>query len=209
LKLLSRQHDPERGGGRGANLKVYDLRGAIPFSGDFTAQKPAANNIHRLKVFQKFLGWDTVPDGLKVLDIGKSNFISRGLGITHNTVGDLNKGVRAPDKDYDIITSFEVFAHCINPLLLTQECHRLLKPGGSLFLSTPVAGHWGIALIHGVVNMTEYKKEPVQVIHQYVGFKPVRYQQCNPWPFKFIFYGFRPPFRWLLNRFQLWEFKKL
>jgi len=199
-------YNPEKGVGWGSKLKVYDLKGVIPYSGDFTAQKPAVNNKHRLKVFRKFMGWETVPEGLKVLDIGKSNFISRELGITHNTVGDLNKSVRAPSTDYDVITSYEVFAHNMNPLLFTQNCYNLLRPGGVLYLSTPLAR--GINWRHGRGNFTEYKKDAIQVLHEYVGFKPVRYETHNPWPWFFIFYGIRPPFRYLHNRFQLWEFQK-
>jgi len=232
------RNDPERSKwGRGANLQVYDMKGVTPFSGQFTADKPAVNNKHRLKVFRKFFSFDKFPEHLKVLDVGKSNFIARHLGITHNTIGDLNNGIKkiiiqklvtrevenpkledslwvekidvvnAEPAQYDVITNFEVFNHMMNGLLFLQDCNRLLKMGGKMYLSTPLL--WGVALSHGRGNYMELPKDRVLIILQYCGFKPIRYRRENPWPFRFIFYGFRPPFRWLLNRFQLWEFKKV
>jgi len=199
-------HNPEAGvKGQRGKLKVYDLKGAIPFSGHFTADKDAINNKHRLKVYRKFIGLDTF-EGRKVLDIGKASYISRQLEVTHNTVGDLNKGIRAPSNNYDIITCMEVFQHVMNPLQLMQDCHGLLRPGGTLYMGTPLL--WCIPWFHGRGNFTEYKKDRVQILMEYVGFVPVRYQWGNPWPFRFCFYGIRPPLRWLHNRFQLWEWKK-
>jgi SAM-dependent methyltransferase len=237
MGFLSRAYDPEKSSSeRGANLKVYDLKGATPFSGMFTADKPAQNNKHRLRVFRKFFGWDTKPDGLRVLDIGRSNYISRHLGITENTQGNFNEPItkiavnrileRVPDnpkttdnlyaerieiipaldEQYDAITSFETFAHCMNPLILTRECHRMLKPGGSLYLSTPLLR--GIAYFHGRGNFTEYKKDRILTIHQYCGFRPERYETKNPWMWWFPLYGFRPIVKTILNRFQLWQFIK-
>jgi len=200
------KYNPEKGVGRGGKLKVYDLKGSIPFSGHFTADKDAPNNRHRLKVYRKFMGWDSVPDGVKVLDIGKSNFIGRELGITHFTVGDLNKGIRAPSDNYDIITNFEVIAHTMNPLIHAQACYALLKPGGVMYLATPK--QWIVPWYHGRGNFAEYKKDRMQILLEYVGFIPVRYEEHSPWPWFFIFYGIRPPFRYLLNRFQLWELAK-
>ena len=232
------RNDPERAKrGKDKAIPVYDLEGAIPWSGDFTAQRPAENNRHRLRLFRKILGYDSIPENLKVLDIGKSNFIGRHLGATHNTVGDLNKGINkiiiqriverevenpktedslvaekleivpATDGVYDAVFSFEIYSHNMNILQLTQHCNKVLKLGGSLFLTTPLPRL--IAWEHGRGNMVEYKKSAVEVVHQYCGFKPVRYETHNPWPFSFVFYGIRPPFRWIHNRFQFWEFIKV
>jgi len=199
-------YNPEKGVGWGGKLKVYDMKGTIPFSGHFTADKDAPNNKHRLKCIREFVGFDVVPDGLKVLDIGKPNYISRQMGITDNTTGDLNRIVRAPSDNYDIITCLEVIQHVMNPLFLAQECHRLLKPGGIFYVATPKL--WIIPWFHGRGNFTEYKKDRMQILLEYAGFEPLRYKEYNPWPLSFIFYGIRPPFRYLHNRFQMWELRK-
>ena len=201
--------NPEKGVGQGGKLKVYDLKGAIPFSGQFTADLDRPNNKHRLKVYREFMGWDTVPPGLKVLDIGKPSFISRAMEIQYNTVGDLNKGivVRPGDcEQFDVITNFEVIAHLMNPLINAQECYRLLKPGGVMYLATPK--QWLIPWYHGRGNFTEYKKDRMQILLEYAGFKPIGYEEHSPWPWFFVFYGIRPPLRYLCNRFQLWELQK-
>lgn len=173
----------------------------VPFSGHCTASLPAENNKHRLKIFMEFCEIHG-----KTLDIGSSNYIGQGLGIGENTHGDLNRGVQAHSSDYDVITCFEVLNHVMNPLLLVQECHRLLKPGGKLYLSTPLL--WLIPWFHGPENFSEYKKSRVRALAEYAGFKVLRYEWHNPWPLRFAFYGIRPPFRYLFNRFQLWELEK-
>jgi SAM-dependent methyltransferase len=206
MNIMGGQFNPEKG--KKGRLKVYDLKGAIPFSGQFTADLDRPNNRHRLKVYRKFMGWDTVPEGLEVLDIGKPSFISRAMEIKYNTVGDLNRGitVRPTASQFDVITSFEVIAHLMNPLLHAQACYELLKPGGVMYLATPK--QWLIPWYHGLGNFVEYKKDRMQTLLQYAGFTPVRYSEHSPWPWFFIFYGFRPPIRYLLNRFQLWELRK-
>lgn len=41
------------------------------------------------------------------------------------------------DGEFDCILCTEVFEHLHDPLLAMKECSRVLKPGGSLFMSTP------------------------------------------------------------------------
>lgn len=42
-----------------------------------------------------------------------------------------------PDRSFDLITSFETIEHLLDPTSLLDEFSRLLRPGGSLILSTP------------------------------------------------------------------------
>ncbi len=48
-------------------------------------------------------------------------------------------GLQAPhaDSQFDRLFLLDVIEHCPEPLALLRECHRLLKPGGVLTLSTP------------------------------------------------------------------------
>ena len=41
------------------------------------------------------------------------------------------------DNVYGTITHLEVIEHLLNPLLNMQECYRMLKPGGVMYLTTP------------------------------------------------------------------------
>lgn len=42
----------------------------------------------------------------------------------------------APDASFDLVLSTQVFEHVEDPAAYLRECHRLLKPGGKLILST-------------------------------------------------------------------------
>lgn len=47
-----------------------------------------------------------------------------------------------PSETFDIITLFEIIEHITNPMDMLNECHRILKPGGILMLSTPNSASW-------------------------------------------------------------------
>jgi len=49
-----------------------------------------------------------------------------------------------PDNHFDIITLFEVIEHLTNPIELTQEMMRILKPGGILLIGTGNADSWTV-----------------------------------------------------------------
>lgn len=187
--------------------KKQNLAG-VPFANHCTASKPARNNKHRLKIFRRFIGWDKVPDGLSVLDIGASNYIGRELGITHFTAGDLNRTLRTTKygvEEYDVITCFEVINHLFNHGVLIENIKKRLKKGGTLYLSTPL--YWLVAWKHGRGNYVEMTKESIQKLFEYYGFTVIRYETHNPWFWWFMFWGWRPFWRTLFNRFQLWEMR--
>ena len=48
---------------------------------------------------------------------------------------------------FDAVTLFEVIEHLREPLELLRECHRVLKPGGLLVLSTGNTASWTVALM--------------------------------------------------------------
>ena len=50
---------------------------------------------------------------------------------------DLNEPLPFPDASWDLVYSIEVFEHLRRPYDVLQECHRVLKPGGCLVVSTP------------------------------------------------------------------------
>jgi len=50
---------------------------------------------------------------------------------------DLNQPLPFPAGDFDLIYSIEVFEHLHRPYDVLKECHRVLKPGGYLVVSTP------------------------------------------------------------------------
>jgi len=50
---------------------------------------------------------------------------------------DLNYKLALPDNFFNTITHLEVIEHILNPLLCMEECYRILKPDGKLYLTTP------------------------------------------------------------------------
>jgi 2-polyprenyl-3-methyl-5-hydroxy-6-metoxy-1,4-benzoquinol methylase len=54
-----------------------------------------------------------------------------------------------PAASFDVITLFEVIEHLKEPLSLMRECHRILKPGGIVCLSTGNTRSWTVAAMRG------------------------------------------------------------
>lgn len=55
----------------------------------------------------------------------------------HWVQADLNHPLSLPDASFNTIISTEVIEHLENPRFVFREFHRLLRPGGSLIVSTP------------------------------------------------------------------------
>lgn len=58
---------------------------------------------------------------------------SMGLEVHHGTL----ESLQAADRSADAITLSHVIEHVHDPLRTLQTCHRLLKPGGRLWMETP------------------------------------------------------------------------
>ena len=156
----------------------------------------------RLVDLRRFLG--KLPE--KTLDIGQPNYAGRALGVMHNTLAtDFNFVILAPEKDYDAVLCFEVIEHVMNPFDMLRAIRGFLRPGGKLYLSTPVMFPW----YQGPHHFTEYKVKNFRVMLEYAGFKILRSEITKPWPWWFMFWGFRPFFRVMFHRTQLYECEKI
>jgi SAM-dependent methyltransferase len=49
-------------------------------------------------------------------------------------------GADLPAGSYDVITMWDLIEHVPDPAAVLSECHRLLRPGGLVAISTPDAG---------------------------------------------------------------------
>lgn len=164
---------------------------SIPFSGHYTASLPAQNNKHRLKQIKKFIGTPLNPR--TTLDVGAENYIGLGLGITDFTSGDLNRTMRSPKDEYDVVTCFEVINHCFNHGVLLDNISSRLRKEGKLYLSTPHL--WGLVVPHGRGNYVEMTPRSMRTLLEYKGFKIIRYESKMSYPFRYVFSGFLQPFR--------------
>lgn len=178
----------------------------IPFSDHCTADYPTCNNRHRLEVYRKFIKCETLYG--RVLDIGAENYIGLNLGVTDFTDGDLNWTLRARLIEYDIVTCFEVMNKLMNHELFMRSIHSKLKPGGTVYFSIPKPWliQWGQ---HTSETYADIKPHALQKLFKYTGFEVVRWETHSPWPWYFVFYGLRPPFRYLFNRIQLYELRRV
>jgi ubiquinone/menaquinone biosynthesis C-methylase UbiE len=67
-------------------------------------------------------------------DINPSLFLVQDIEIKK---GDLSQSLPYPSGSFDFITCIEGLEHLENPYNAIREFHRILKPGGKLFLSLP------------------------------------------------------------------------
>lgn len=81
--------------------------------------------IHKFKNVNSAIGLDLAVN--KASDSQKIRLIE----------GDLNQPLSLPDNTFDLVTATAVLEHIDNYSRLINEIHRVLKPGGILFLTTP------------------------------------------------------------------------
>jgi SAM-dependent methyltransferase len=83
-------------------------------------------------------------------------------------VGDL-KSAAFPERYFDAITAFDVVEHLAEPVATLHELHRILRPGGMLFLETGdiesinariAAGHWYYVLLPGHLSFFSHRTLP-------------------------------------------------
>jgi ubiquinone/menaquinone biosynthesis C-methylase UbiE len=97
----------------------------------------------------------SIPKGAAVLDAGAGkgpykNLFAEALyesadfcQVDQKTYGDITyvcdlAQIPVPDSKYDLVLLTQVLEHVPEPRLVLQEIHRVLKPGGALWLSAPL-----------------------------------------------------------------------
>jgi SAM-dependent methyltransferase len=140
-----------------------------PFGADNPIDKNPSVHRKRLKKIQKVVRFP--PEETCLLDIGcnvgtflqlakKQGYLSTGvepdakaveaglksgLDIRCGYLHEINLG----DGLYDIVTLFEVVEHLEDPSGLLKECHRILKPGGFLCMTTGNTRSWTVKFLKG------------------------------------------------------------
>lgn len=78
----------------------------------------------------------------------------------------LSKGLPYPDNHFDVIYCGEVIEHLFDPDSLLKEAHRVLRPGGVLYMTTPNLFAWynRVLMLFGISPLfVEYSTEDASV----------------------------------------------
>jgi SAM-dependent methyltransferase len=159
---------------------IYDAKYVKRYDGDYVNKILRQYVSHYWKYLEKFVGE-------RLLDIGAINdgimdeALDRGINpcgfdivdrkSKHRLiVGDFEGSIDPSWGSFSVITASHVFEHFKKPLNAIANCHRLLKPGGRLFVAMPdpyfidwknpyAWGHWHIKEHHIMFDMDSFAKE--------------------------------------------------
>lgn len=81
--------------------------------------------------------------GVEPAELATETARSKGLDVRCGFLEDLH----FPESSFDVITMFEVIEHLKDPAGILKECHRILKPGGIIFISTGNAAGWTVRFL--------------------------------------------------------------
>lgn len=101
----------------------------------------------------KAAGYDVTP-----VDIDPSRLEARGWKATK---ADLNQPLPFGAGEFDFVVSSETIEHLENPFQFVRECHRVLKPGGTLVLTTPNVMDLNSRLSFTLVGMRSTGSSPL------------------------------------------------
>jgi 2-polyprenyl-3-methyl-5-hydroxy-6-metoxy-1,4-benzoquinol methylase len=88
-------------------------------------------------------GWAV--EGLDISAYAVEQATQRGFGVRRGTLPDPS----IPSGSFDVITLWDVIEHVPDPAAIVAECHRLLRPGGVIAMSTPDAGSLPARILKG------------------------------------------------------------
>jgi SAM-dependent methyltransferase len=143
----------------------------------------------------------------RVLDIGGDSPMSRAIAsrfpveLVH-TPPDLDLDLHSLDGEWDQIFSFEVIEHLGSPLRHLLEMKAHLKPGGSIWLSTPLVVNrlrptHAFRSKHHVFEMDWVQ---LDFLIEKANLRVTRYKICRYLPVWKYFTGIRPVIRFFTDR---------
>ncbi|MEI7769856.1 MAG: glycosyltransferase [Chloroflexales bacterium] len=151
------------------------------------------------------------------LDISPSAvaFANRSLGGDYVRCG-IIETAELPEHFYDICVLSDLIEHTRDPVALMRRVHRLLKPGGLIFIATPSLDSWSARLLgsHWMEYKTEhlyyFSRSTIENLLARTGFVGVRVEASTkvltPEYVYHHFQRFRVP---LLSQLLAWSYRLL
>jgi SAM-dependent methyltransferase len=121
-------------------------------------------------------GWDA-----EGIDYSLKSHYPAGVKVA---VGRLDErgGLPFPDGSADVVTCWAVIEHVRDPHQAVREIHRLLKPGGYLFLDTPLCDDWSERFVqarshwfHPPEHLHVFSARGLRQVVERSGFRVVRH----------------------------------
>ena len=115
---------------------------------------------------------DGIDPLLKSIKIARKNAIRAGVGDRiHFEVGDANR-LRFEENSYDMIVSTGAFHELKNPINVLNECYRILKPGGEVFIHDPARVSAGVERKKWMDSLNFLEKITYRLFTLFRKFKP-------------------------------------
>jgi 2-polyprenyl-3-methyl-5-hydroxy-6-metoxy-1,4-benzoquinol methylase len=136
--------------------KVIEILSAQgPLDGKKILDAPSGEGAFAQTLIRRQLGLE-----ISCGDIDPQQFKLRGVACTPV---DLNRTLPYPDRSFDVYTCIEGIEHLENPFHLVREAYRVLRPGGSLVVTTPNVASIRSRLqylLYGAPNTFDYMAGP-------------------------------------------------
>jgi ubiquinone/menaquinone biosynthesis C-methylase UbiE len=124
-----------------------------------------AKRVHNFQI-------DGIDPLLKLIKIARKNAIKAGVGDRiHFEVGDANK-LRFKENSYDMIVSTGAFHELKNPAKVLNECYRVLKSGGEVFIHDPARVSAGVDTKKWIDSLNFLEKITYRLFSLFRKFKP-------------------------------------
>jgi ubiquinone/menaquinone biosynthesis C-methylase UbiE len=124
-----------------------------------------AKRVHNFQI-------DGIDPLLKSIKIARKNAMRAGVGDRiHFEVGDANK-LRFKENSYDMIVSTGAFHELKNPIEVLNECYRVLKLGGEVFIHDPARVSAGVDRKKWMDSLNFLEKITYRLFSLFRKFKP-------------------------------------
>lgn len=132
------------------------------------------------------LGCGLQPYKQDVLDLGAEytgvDWSSSLHHVNPDVIADLTQALPFENQSFDTILSFQVLEHLPTPQSLLEECHRILRNGGTLFLTVPF--QWRVH--EAPYDFFRYTRYGLEFMLKNAGFEEFRVEEVGEFWYTWI-----------------------